>query len=73
MTALEHLRSTCRALNAWVIPHQAAVPNTSSAFEDRGFVDDGTRERVGKLGEVVRFSGVGESECFESEENVGAD
>lgn len=74
VTALEHLRSTCRALNAWVIPHQAAVPKTSSAFEDGSFVDEGTRERVEKLGtEVVRFSGVGECECFESGENVGAD
>jgi len=74
VTALEHLRSTCRALNSWVIPHQAAVPNSSSAFEDREFVDDGTRERVEKLGrDVVRFAGVGECENFEGEENVGAD
>ena len=74
VTALEHLRSTCRALNAWVIPHQAAVPNSSSAFEDRGFVEDGARERVEKLGrDVVKFAGVGECENFEGDENVGAD
>lgn len=74
VTALEHLRSTCRALNAWVIPHQAAVPNSSAAFDDGGFVEEETRERVEKLGsEVVRFAGVGDCDCFESGENAGAD
>src|SRR6056297_2798960 len=29
--ALEHLRSVCRALNAWVIPHQVAIPRAHSA------------------------------------------
>jgi NAD(P)H-dependent FMN reductase len=74
VTALEHLRSTCRALNAWVIPHQAAVPNSSAAFENGELVDDGTRERVEKLGrDVVKFAGVGDCENFEGDENVGAD
>lgn len=34
ITTLEHLRSVCRALNAWVLPHQAAIPNVYSAFDD---------------------------------------
>jgi hypothetical protein len=57
-----------------VIPHQAAVPNSSAAFENGEFVDDGTRERVEKLGrDVVKFAGVGDCENFEGDENVGAD
>ncbi|PSQ35303.1 FMN reductase, partial [Halobacteriales archaeon SW_10_66_29] len=31
---LEHLRSVCRALNAWVLPHQAAIPTASEKFEN---------------------------------------
>lgn len=32
ITAIELLRSVCRALNAWVLPHQAAIPNASNAI-----------------------------------------
>jgi len=74
VTALEHLRSVCRALNAWVVPQQAAVPNSSSSFDNEGFVDDQLAERVERVGQlVVRFAGVGEANCFEASENVGAD
>jgi NAD(P)H-dependent FMN reductase len=31
--ALEHLRLVCRAVNAWVLPHQAAIPSAREAFE----------------------------------------
>ncbi len=72
ITALEHLRSVCRALNAWVIPHQAAVPRSDSAFEDDEFVDSSLEDRVRKVGRLaVRFSGVGECDSFESRENLG--
>ena len=75
ITALEHLRSVCRALNAWVLPHQAAVPRSHSAFEDGEFTDEKTAERVRVLGErVVQYANIEpDPDCFESEQNVGAD
>lgn len=48
---VEHLRSVCRALNAWVLPHQAVVPNAADQFTDGEFVDEGMAERVAILGQ----------------------
>ncbi|RXK51314.1 NADPH-dependent FMN reductase [Halorientalis pallida] len=79
ITALEHLRSVCRALNAWVIPHQAAIPKASDAFEgtaaDWRFVDEGAADRVAVLGErAVEYATIEpDPPCMESTENVGAD
>ena len=74
ITALEHLRSVCRSLDAWVIPHQAAVPRASGKFEDGQFVDDGLAGRVATVGEeAVRFANIeADPGTFESGENVGA-
>lgn len=75
VTALEHLRSVCRALNAWVLPYQAAVPNSYDSFTDGEFVDDDLADRVGTLGErIVQFARIREIDpaSFESQENVGA-
>jgi NAD(P)H-dependent FMN reductase len=74
IAALEHLRSVCRALDAWVVPHQAAVPKSHSAFSDGAFVDDGVEERVRELGrQAVQYANIEpDPESFESEENVGA-
>jgi NAD(P)H-dependent FMN reductase len=74
ITALEHLRSVCRALDAWVIPHQAAVPTASSQFEEGTFVDEGIADRVETLGkEAVKFANIeADPPSFESGENVGA-
>ncbi|QSG14550.1 NADPH-dependent FMN reductase [Halapricum desulfuricans] len=74
ITALDHLRSVCRALDCWVIPHQAAVPRASSAIEDGEFVDSDLESRVATLGaDAVRYANIGpEPPSFESEENVGA-
>ena len=74
IAALEHLRSVCRALDAWVVPHQAAVPKSHSAFSDGAFVDDGIKERVRELGrQAVQYANIEpDPESFESEENVGA-
>jgi len=74
ITALDHLRSVCRALDAWVIPHQAAVPKAGSAFEDGEFVDDGLAERVATLGRrAVQYANIEpDPGSFESGENVGA-
>jgi NAD(P)H-dependent FMN reductase len=75
ITALEHLRSVCRALDAWVLPHQAAVPKARNAIEDEEIVDDAIAERVDTLGHrVVQFANIeADPASFESEENVGGD
>ena len=74
-TALEHLRSVCRSLNAWVLPHQAALPRVSSRFEGGELVDETMAERVDTLG--VRLVQYGRIEpdpmTVEACENVGAD
>jgi NAD(P)H-dependent FMN reductase len=74
VTALEHLRSVCRALDAWVIPHQAAIPKAYDAFEDGAFVDDGLADRVRTLGQrAVQYANIEpDPDSFESQENVGA-
>jgi NAD(P)H-dependent FMN reductase len=73
ITALEHLRSVCRALDAWVLPHQAAVPHASSAIVDGAFVDDRLETRVETLGRrVVEYATIEpDPGTFESEQNVG--
>jgi len=70
---VEHLRSVCRALNAWVIPHQAVVPNASGQFEDGTFVDEGMAERVAVLGQrTVEYADIQpDPPSFRSAENVG--
>jgi NAD(P)H-dependent FMN reductase len=74
ITALEHLRSVCRALDCWVLPYQAAVPRASAKFEAGEFVDQDLADRVAVLGErVVEYSDIQpDPACFESGENVGA-
>ncbi len=74
VTALEHLRSVCRALNAWVLPHQAAVPRVSSALADGEFVDDELGDRVRTLGvRAVEYSNIQpEPRTPEACENRGA-
>ncbi|MFC6973539.1 NADPH-dependent FMN reductase [Halomicroarcula sp. GCM10025709] len=75
ITALEHLRSVCRSLNCWVIPHQAAIPRARNSIEEGRIVDEGILERVDTLGEeAVRYANIEpDPPCFESTENVGAD
>ncbi|MWV64540.1 FMN reductase [Halorubrum sp. JWXQ-INN 858] len=74
ITALEHLRSICRALDAWVIPYQAAVPRSHGAFEDGEFRDDDLRERVETLGvRAVEYADITpDPATFESGQNRGA-
>lgn len=75
VTALEHLRSVCRSVNAWVIPHQAAVPNSSDATYQGEFTDESLEDRVETLGEeAVRYARIEpDPRSFESTENVGAE
>ena len=74
VTALEHLRSVCRALNAWVLPHQAAIPRPSQAFEGDELTDDGLTERVEVLGRrAVEYASIApDPGTFEGGQNVGA-
>jgi len=74
-TTLDHLRSVCRAVNAWVLPHQAAIPNARTHFEDGELVDEGLEDRVAVLGErAVEYARIEpDPACFESAQNVGAD
>lgn len=74
LTPLDHLRSVCRALDAWVLPYQAAVPRSRSAVIDGTFTDDELEERVVRLGEeIVKYAFIEPSPpTMESEENVGA-
>jgi NAD(P)H-dependent FMN reductase len=75
ITALEHLRSVLRALDAWVLPHQAAVPNASRRVEDGEFTDADIEDRVATLGErIVQYATIEpDPRTFESEQNAGGD
>jgi len=75
VTALEHLRSVCRSLNAWVVPHQAAVPRSSNAFEGDQFRDGDLADRVATLGRrAVQFADIEpDPDTFEGDQNVGGE
>lgn len=76
ITALEHLRTVFRSLNAWVLPYQAAVPRAKSRFVDGELEHPDLHDRVEKLGAyVVQYAAIQHIEppTFESTENVGAD
>jgi len=74
-TTLDHLRSVARALNAWVIPHQVAIPQARNCFEDGALVDDDVRKRIDTLGRrVVEYATIEpDPRTIESTQNVGAD
>ncbi|THE65631.1 NADPH-dependent oxidoreductase [Salinadaptatus halalkaliphilus] len=73
--ALEHMRSVCRALNAWVIPHQVAIPNAHSAVEDGTLADPDLEKRAVTLGRrAVQYATIEpDPDSFESDQNVGAE
>lgn len=75
VTALDHLRSVCRSLDAWVLPYQAAVPRAREVIEDGTFGDADLEERVATLGRrAVRFANIEpDPTTFESGQNVGAE
>jgi NAD(P)H-dependent FMN reductase len=75
ITALDHLRSVLRSLDAWVLPYQAAVPNASSHVEDGEFDSEDLEERVATLGQrVVEYANIEpDPMSFEGEQNTGAD
>jgi len=73
--SLDHLRVVCRALNAWVLPHQTAIPSAHSNFEDGELADEKLAERVDVLGQrAVEYANIEpDPPSIESEQNVGAD
>lgn len=72
---LNHLRSVCRALDAWVLPHQAAIPRVRTQFDDGEFVDEDIAERVETLGQrTVEYVSIEpDPYTVESAQNVGGD
>lgn len=58
-SALLHLRTVCRVLNAWTLPLEVAIPDSYSIIEEGGIVDEDLTERVNKLGtQLVEYAGV---------------
>ncbi|MFT4883925.1 MAG: NAD(P)H-dependent FMN reductase [Natronomonas sp.] len=74
-TTLDQLRSVCRALNAWVVPHQVAIPRVRNVFEDGEVVDDDVRERIDTLGRrMVEYANIEpDPRTMEAKQNVGAE
>ena len=59
LPALEHLRETMRALEAWTLPTQVAVPNSHAATADGRLVDGDIEGRVAELGhELASYANV---------------
>ncbi len=75
VTALNHLRSVCRALNAWVIPHQVAIPNVQSVITNGKFTDSDIEDRTIVLGRrAVQYADIEPNpDSFEGIQNVGGD
>jgi NAD(P)H-dependent FMN reductase len=74
ITSLDHLRSVARSLNAWVVPHQVALPKVRTKFDGSDLRDEGDADRVRTLGRrVVEYANIEpDPPCPESTENVGA-
>jgi NAD(P)H-dependent FMN reductase len=57
--ALEHLRAVMRALDAWPLPLDVAIPNSGTQVEDGTLVDEAIRGRIQRLGtELVEYAHV---------------
>ena len=57
INGLNSLRNVGRALHAWVLPDQVAIPHAREAFEDDRFRDASVAKRVNNLGrQVARFA-----------------
>jgi NAD(P)H-dependent FMN reductase len=65
LPALEHLRESMRALEAWTLPTQVAIPNSHAVTGDDRLTDEELAERVDSLGrELVTYANVAAvSEC----------
>ncbi len=74
ISAMDHLRTVCRALNAWVLPTDVAIPQANAVIEHAEIVDETIAQRVERLGRLaVRYAAIEPHQhTFESEHNVGA-
>ena len=74
-TTLDHLRSVCRSVNAWVVPHQVAIPNVRTRFDGDELIDESVAERVETLGRrMVEYASIEpDPRTLEARQNVGAD
>jgi NAD(P)H-dependent FMN reductase len=72
---LEHLRTVCRALNAWVIPHQVAIPSAREQFDGEEFADERLADRTAVLGKrAVEYAAIEpDPSSFQGAQNVGGD
>lgn len=58
---LEHLRNVCRHINAWVLPLEVGIPNSSSTVGEEQITDDAIAQRVRELGkQVVLYANIDE-------------
>ena len=75
LPALDHLRSVMRALDAWVLPFQAAIPNSHDVVVNGDVSDGGIEDRLETLGRrMVQYATIEpDPMTFEGEHNVGAD
>lgn len=75
ISALDHLRGVCRALDAWVLPHEAAIPQASNVVSEDEITDEDLAERVQILGHrVVQYADIEpDPTTFAAGENIGAD
>ncbi len=63
INALNQLRMVGRALHAWVVPHQAAIPNAWKHIDAGGVRDKKLEERLKEVGrQVARFAFLHSSE-----------
>lgn len=57
--ALEHLRWVVRALGAWPLPFDVAIPDSHDQVDEDGLVDESLESRVRRLGtEIVQYADV---------------
>lgn len=75
-SALMHMRTVCRSLNAWVLPKELAVPNSSDNIdqEEEEITNDSHKERAVEIGRKLAENAVEEKEMNTElgEENEGA-
>jgi NAD(P)H-dependent FMN reductase len=64
LPALNALRSVGRALHAWVVPEQTAVPHADDVFDDNGNCkDESIEKRLKAVGrQVAKFASLHNSE-----------
>ena len=58
-TALVHLRTVSRTLNAWTLPTEVAIPDSTATVGPDGIRDEALAERTRELGrELAEYAGV---------------